>query len=204
MIKIKKSIFMSFIAIMVFSLIPLSLVSAHSVLENSTPTEGEQLNDSINRIELSFNTKIENGSSLTLVNNTGDELKPSSNEINDKVLVAIFEESLEPSTYQVHWKVVGADGHLIENQYSFTITEPEMTEGRNQTSQSEEEQTNSTTENETPPTDVGKDDVENNQYTENQNQQSSIENEQSSLGMTIIIILIIAGIGIVAWMLFSK
>lgn len=203
MLTVKRSLLMSLIALMVFSLIPLSIASAHSVLENSTPADGEQLNDSINRIELSFNTKIENGSTLTLVNDMGDELKPSSYEINNNVLVAIFEDSLESGSYQVNWKVIGADGHLIENQYSFTITEPEIIEDENETTQTEE-QTNSISEKETSPTDEGKEDEVNNQDEENQNQPSSNENEQSSLVMIIIICLIIAVIGIVAWMLFSN
>lgn len=198
MLKVKKSLLMSLIVLLLFSLFPISMANAHSVLENSIPADGEQVNDSINRIELSFNTKIENGSTLTLVNDVGDELNPSSYEINDNVLVAIFEDSLESGTYQVNWKVIGADGHLIENQYSFTITVPGMTEDENETTQTEEE-TNSTSEKETSTTDEV-----NNQEEENQHQSSSNENEQSSLVMIIIICLIIAVIGIVAWMLFSN
>ncbi|MFY3790271.1 copper resistance CopC family protein [Ureibacillus sp. MALMAid1270] len=198
MLKVKKSLLMSLIVLLLFSLFPISMANAHSVLENSIPADGEQVNDSINRIELSFNTKIENGSTLTLVNDVGDELNPSSYEINDNVLVAIFEDSLESGTYQVNWKVIGADDHHIENQYSFTITVPGMTEDENETTQTEEE-TNSTSEKETSTTDEV-----NNQEEENQHQSSSNENEQSSLVMIIIICLIIAVIGIVAWMLFSN
>ncbi|MEJ9282138.1 copper resistance CopC family protein [Ureibacillus thermosphaericus] len=203
MLKIRRSLLMTIIAIMLFCITPFSLASAHSVLENSTPTDGEQLNDSINRIELSFNTKIENGSTLTLVNNKGEEVKPTSHEINDSVLVALFEDSLEPGTYQVNWKVIGADGHLIENQYSFTITEPEIMQEDNQT-KSEEEHINNNSEKETSSTDEGKEDEVINSEEENQNQPTNNENEQTSLVMIIIIFLIIAGVGIVAWLLFSN
>ncbi|MFY3792716.1 copper resistance CopC family protein [Ureibacillus sp. MALMAid1270] len=204
MLKILRSLLISLFAILLFSITPFSTASAHSVLEDSTPADGEQLNDPINRIELLFNTKIENGSTLTLVNEIGDELKPLFYEINDNVLVAIFEDSLESGSYQVNWKVIGADGHLIENGYSFTITEPEITEDENQTTKSEEEQTNSTSEKETSPTDAGKEDDVNNKDEENPNQSSSKENAQSSLGIILIICLIIAGLGILAWMLFSN
>ncbi len=195
---------MSLIAIMLFCITPFSIASAHSVLENATPADGEKLNDTINRIELSFNTKIENGSTLTLVNDTGDVIKPSSHKINDNVLEAIFEDSLKPGSYQVNWKIVGADGHLIENQYSFTIKEPEIIQDEGNTTQSKDEQANITSEKESQPNEEGKEDELKDQDVEKQNQQISNKNEQSPLRMNIIISLIIVGLGIVAWMLFSN
>ena len=204
MLKIRGSLLMLLIVIMLFAIIPFSKAGAHSVLENATPADGEQLNEPINRIELSFNTKVENGSTLTLVKDTGDEIKPSSIEITGNALEAIFEDSLEPGSYQVNWKIIGADGHLIENQYSFTIKESEITQDEDNATQSEDEQTNSTSEKENLQNEEGKENGVKNQDLEKQNQQTSNENEQSSLGSVIIILLIIVGLGLLAWMLFSK
>ncbi|BDH63592.1 copper resistance protein CopC [Ureibacillus massiliensis] len=201
MIKIRRTLSLSLIAIILFSITQFSTANAHSVLENSTPGDGEQLSETINRIELSFNTRIENGSTLTLVNDTGDVINPSSHEINDNMLVATFEDSLEPGSYQVNWKVVGADGHLIENQYSFTIKESEITLGKENAGQSEDERNITSSEN-SQTVEYKEDELED-QDVEKQNRQAN-ENDSSSIVNIIIITLIIAGLGLLAWMLFSK
>lgn len=103
-----------------FSLFFISTVSAHSVLEKATPEKGAALENSITKIELSFNTKIENGSTLYLVNKQAEEVHPNSVNINNTTLIGKFDE-LKSGAYQVYWKIIGADGHIIENQYSFTV-----------------------------------------------------------------------------------
>ncbi|PKC51643.1 hypothetical protein RhiirA1_483283 [Rhizophagus irregularis] len=117
------------------------------------------------------------------------------------MLVATFEDSLEPGSYQVNWKVVGADGHLIENQYSFTIKESEITLGKENAGQSEDERNITSSEN-SQTVEYKEDELED-QDVEKQNRQAN-ENDSSSIVNIIIITLIIAGLGLLAWMLFSK
>lgn len=206
MFKIRGFYYLLLVAIILFSIIPFNTSSAHSVLESSTPTDGEQLKESVNSIELTFNTKIENGSTLTLVDNSGTEIKPSSIEIIDNVLKATFQDLLEPNTYQVNWKIVGADGHLIENQYSFTVNESENNQSGDTGTQTEDKQADSSSENEDFES-VEENNYELNQDPENQTspeQQTNNDSEQSSIVPVIIIFLIIIGILLVLWMIFGK
>lgn len=206
MLKIGNALFV-LIAFLFFSFIPLNLAKAHSVLIKSTPEDGEQVDDTINSIELNFNTKVENGSTLYLVTDTGEEMEPESIDISDDVLQATFKESLQPGSYQVNWKIVGADGHPIENQYSFSIAEPETMEYDDTTSQTEDGQTDSSAADNNSKNDDEAGTEQNNQNSETQNaseQKTEDDNGQSNLGSGIIIVLIIAGLVILAWMLFSK
>ncbi|MFD1848918.1 copper resistance CopC family protein [Oceanobacillus bengalensis] len=195
-----------FVALVVFSLLPFSMVNAHSVLEESTPAEGEELDENLKSIELSFNTKIENGSTLFLINDTGEEIQPPSIDITDNVLKATFQNSLEASTYQVNWKVIGADGHLIENQYSFTVKGSETNQSEENVTQIKDEQTDSSSNNANLNSDEESGN-EINQDSEKQTtpeQQTSNDSEQTSALSVIIIFLIIVGILLVVWMLFGK
>lgn len=207
MLKVKRCYLISLIIIIIFSIIPIEKVNAHSVLEESSPVDGEQLEDSIESIELIFNTKIENGSTLSLVDTAGNEIQPNSVEIRDNILEARFQEMLKPDTYQVIWKIIGADGHPIENTYSFTIMESDTKLSEDNATQKEDEEIKNTTENEISQSDKEKEDGTDNQDTEEQNsftQDKSNESNQASLETGIIIFLIVSGVVLLAWMLFSK
>ncbi|GAA0599020.1 hypothetical protein GCM10009001_14080 [Virgibacillus siamensis] len=183
---------------LLMALVPMHAANAHSVLEKSSPANGQKLEKSINNVTLNFNTKIEKGSTLYLVDDQGNKLQPASVKITDDVLTASFQKSLNSGTYQVKWEVVGADGHLIENQYSFTIKKDEAKQPKNNASQNEGEQSGNSNKDKTG---------QSNQDTEERNsseQKTNNEDEQSFPGNGIIIVLVIAGIVLIAWMFFSK
>ncbi|MCG3419715.1 MULTISPECIES: copper resistance protein CopC [Oceanobacillus] len=203
MFKIREFYLFIVAVLLLFSIIPFSIASAHSVLEKSTPTDGQQLKKSVNSIELTFNTKIENGSTLSLVNDSGKEIQPLSVEITDNVLNATFQELLEPDTYHVNWKIIGADGHLIENQYSFTIKEVEDKKSEDNEIQTKDE----SIENKDLKNDEEGNGNDINQDSEKQTsteQQTSNDSEESSVVSVIVIFLITVGILLVVWMIFGK
>ncbi|MDC3416764.1 copper resistance CopC family protein [Aquibacillus salsiterrae] len=98
----------------------MSTVNAHSVLEEANPAEGETMEGPLSTIELSFNTKLENGSTIYLVNDESEEIEAASINLEDNVLTGVFDD-LKSGNYTVMWRIIGTDGHLIENDYSFTI-----------------------------------------------------------------------------------
>ncbi|KAB8139159.1 hypothetical protein F9U64_01855 [Gracilibacillus oryzae] len=193
------------ISLLLFSLFPINEANAHSVLVEATPKDGEQLMETINSIELTFSTKVENGSTLYLVNDKDEEIEPTSVELTNDILEAKFKDPLKPGSYQVNWKIVGADGHLIENQYSFSIAEPEKKEPEDNTTQTEDDQNSATNKNKQndDETETGQSNQDGEQQ-KSSNEQTKNDSEQSFLGNGIIIFLIIAGLVLVGWMLFSK
>ncbi|WP_159457807.1 copper resistance CopC family protein [Virgibacillus dakarensis] len=197
MLKAKQAVIL-LSAILLTFLIPDNIANAHSVLEKAIPENEEQLQGTINSIKLTFNTKIENGSTLSVTSDKGEKIEPASVKITNDVLDATFKDPLEPGTYQVNWKIVGADGHPIENQYSFSIVAAE-----GNTEQTDDGQ-NSTVEENKSKNDGETTAKRNNQNKKQQQNSAEQENEQPSLTSWVIIVLIIVGIVLLAWMMFSK
>lgn len=177
MCMLKKSCFILVMTAMFFIVLPGSAYG-HSVLEKSDPADGDQLEQGIKIMELSYSTKIENGSTLSLRSEDGQEIQPSSVDLNNNVMSASFDESLRPGVYDVNWNIIGADGHPIDGQYSFSIlsSSNQVKENDNEVSEVESNKQN-------PDANI------------TANQQDTSGNETSSLGMIIVIIL--ASIGLI-------
>ncbi len=187
---------------LIVSIIPMKSAEAHSVLENSTPKEGATLEEPVELIELSFNTKIEKGSTLYVLNQKGEKIEPNSVTVKGNALQASFKESLVSGTYQIKWKILGADGHLIEKQYSFTISTTK------EASPNTNNQDNEQKDKEDPETENPGDSTSKQQETDEEKalQQVDSENEsnQSPFMYGMIIVILIAGALLLFWMLFSK
>ncbi|WP_100012881.1 copper resistance CopC family protein [Lentibacillus sediminis] len=204
-----RKLLFTLVAILIFTLLPVHIASAHTTLEESTPAAGEELDEPIDQITLSFSTVIEEGSTLILENQAGDQLEPSSIEITEDIMEASFDEPLEAGEYQANWQIIGADGHVMESSISFSIAEAEgntaentedVTEENNAASDQEENQENASEELGEESATEG--DSQTNE--ENTSPQTSEESGMSGLTIGIIVLLLIAGAGLVAWMVFSK
>lgn len=177
MCMLKKSCFILVMNTMFFIILP-GAAYGHSVLEESDPADGDQLEQGIKIMELSYSTKIENESTLSLRSEDGQEIQPSSVDLNDNVMSASFDESLRPGVYDVNWNIIGADGHPIDGQYSFSIlgSSNQVKENDNEVSEVESNKQNL-------------------DANITANQQDTSGDETSSLGM--IIVIIIASIGLI-------
>ncbi|MFS0921297.1 copper resistance protein CopC [Brevibacillus sp. 179-C 1.1 NHS] len=108
-----------FLTLLCFMLVP-SVTFAHTGLDKSIPTEGETIQD-LKEISLTFETKIEKGSTFSLVSEQGESIPVENITINDKVLGGTVSNSVKNGTYTVKWKIIGVDGHPIEGTYSFVV-----------------------------------------------------------------------------------
>ncbi|WP_416731198.1 copper resistance CopC family protein [Fictibacillus sp. JL2B1089] len=98
--------------------LPLS-ASAHSKLETSTPAEGEKVTTDLEAVVLTFSTKIESLSTMTLKN--GDNEIPLQISVEDDQMTGAITNPLENGNYTVAYKIIGADSHVIEGNYSFSV-----------------------------------------------------------------------------------
>lgn len=103
-------------------------VFAHSHIEESTPKNGEVITEPLKNITLSFETAIEPTSSFTLSDANGTEVSLPEVTINGNQLIANAETVLTNGAYTIHWKIIGADGHLLEGDIPFTVQLPENPE----------------------------------------------------------------------------
>ena len=115
---------------------------AHTGLESSSPQNGETISEEIQQIILTFETKIEQTSTIRLKSADGTEIPVKDITINDNQMVGNLESPLDHGDYQVLWNIIGADGHPIEGTFTFNVNKPNTEEdsnleGANTPSQSE-------------------------------------------------------------------
>ncbi len=193
----RKSIFILTTLVLCFLFV--SSVSAHSVLEKSNPENGEKLETSIRKLELSFNTKIEKGSTLYIVDENKEKIDPSSVNLTENRLEAVFSTSLDAGTYQVNWEIVGADGHLIKESYSFTVLQNGQSNSPDGIKDTPPQSKNNNV-----TVDEQTEDVEEEIAEQNADTSANNNNKLSPLLYGIIFFLVIAGISILIWMYITK
>ncbi|WP_099521237.1 copper resistance protein CopC [Paenibacillus sp. BIHB 4019] len=98
---------------------------AHSKIEQATPAVDETVTASPAQISLSFNTDIEKLSTFKLLNAAGEQVATDEVVVDGKTMSGAVPAALENGIYTVKWAIIGADGHAIEGDYSFTVNAPE-------------------------------------------------------------------------------
>jgi methionine-rich copper-binding protein CopC len=110
----------------------ISNANAHSELISSTPAAGAVLATWPTEISLTFNEQLQNigveKSNFVVVNNAvGDQISADDESLNGSTIKV----SLDPNTVQgpvlVYYRVVSADGHAVEGEYTFNFGEGVVT-----------------------------------------------------------------------------
>jgi copper resistance protein C len=108
--------------------VAMSMVSrpawAHAALVKSSPASRAELHRSPTRIQLWFNERLEaKFSSFTLTNAKGQpvELGAVTVPSDDPKSLSAEVKPLAPGRYVVKYRVLSTDGHIVENQFSFTV-----------------------------------------------------------------------------------
>ncbi|MFY0744529.1 copper resistance CopC family protein [Solibacillus silvestris] len=113
----KKIYILAFLSL--FAFIP--SVLAHSSLESSVPQDGEVITENLSTLTLTFNTLIEVTSSFKLINKSGQDIPMESIQVKNNEMIGNLSSPLKDGKYIVNWKIIGEDGHPIENSYSFLV-----------------------------------------------------------------------------------
>lgn len=150
-------------------------IFAHTGLESSFPEEGKTVNE-LKEISLKFETKIEKGSSFKLNDENGNEIPLSDLQIEGDKLTALNLEKLSNGEYTIYWKIVGSDGHPIEGEILFYVSNKDVEQKESIPSSSEESK------------------IEN-------NNEEDTNNSDSSIFIGLIIILVIIAIGLIVWLM---
>ncbi|MFG6494466.1 copper resistance protein CopC [Fictibacillus sp. UD] len=134
-----KKMLLSFILLLIMVIqLPLSAF-AHSELESSTPAEGEKVTTDLEAVVLTFSTKIESLSTMTLKN--GDKEIPLQISIEDDQMTGAINNPLENGNYTVVYKIIGADSHVIEGNYTFSVDRPEQDQAQEENPEDKKEDT---------------------------------------------------------------
>lgn len=121
---IKKLLVFTFIFFSLFT----SSTFAHTGLKSSSPENGEVVKQEIQDITLTFDTKVEQNSKFTLNDSNGNLITIGNIELNENTMGGNLLEPLKTGDYQLMWNIIGADGHPIEGEFSFSVELPNSEE----------------------------------------------------------------------------
>ncbi|MFS0750941.1 copper resistance protein CopC [Oceanobacillus sp. 1P07AA] len=168
-------------------------VFAHTHLDSSNPEDGTTVTESIDTIELNFDTVIEQNATLQVESSEGDTFEVTDISITDGELVATLDEDLANGSYTVTWDIIGVDGHAMQDSITFEVDAESSEEEEIEESTTAEENESMT---------------ENNQSESDDSTTADETNEEtatdSSSNTMIIAILLVAIIAIIAIVLIRK
>jgi copper resistance protein C len=113
-----------FLFTFIFFLAFVNSALAHTGLESSSPQNGDVINEELLQITLTFEGKVEQGSTFELQNSTGESIPVENFSLTGNQIVGNFSNPLENGEYLVIWNIIGADGHPIEGEFSFSVDVP--------------------------------------------------------------------------------
>jgi copper resistance protein C len=169
--------------------VPTRSVFAHTYLQQALPSQNEVVTEPISELQLTFTTKIENGSTFELENNTtGVRINPTTISIETKLMKGTLPQSIENGDYRVNWKVIGADGHIIQGEYTFMVAVPKNSDEQSITKGNQ----NKEVEPEKSATNLKQNKTDNEKSADNlshpENKQTTVENYKQGFSPILIII----------------
>lgn len=110
--------------LLLFLLVLPSIASAHSKMTTSMPQADSTETVSPEQISMEFNTDIESISTFQLFNEQNEEVAIEQITVDGHTLSGQPAAPLDNGLYKVEWSIIGADGHAIKGEYSFTVDAP--------------------------------------------------------------------------------
>lgn len=98
--------------------------AAHTYISETTPQDGSTVTENVQQVVLTFEGKIEEGSTFKVIAADGTAYTPQSITLEDGVLTGTFEPALPNETYTVKWDTISQDGHPLSGEFGFTVNAP--------------------------------------------------------------------------------
>ena len=111
----------------IFLLLSPSLALAHAYLVKSVPARRATLFASPDRIQLWFNERLEpRYSSASVIDAGGNRVGLRDAQVGNKdpKQLSVGVKQLAPGRYSVNFRVLSVDGHIVQQNFSFTIRAP--------------------------------------------------------------------------------
>ncbi len=112
---------------------------AHTHLESTNPAEGETITEPLTEVTLTFEGKIEQGSTIDLTDANNEAVEFDNISVKDQVMTGTLVNPLENGTYRARWSSISADGHPMEGEFTFTVETPLAEETADQTDTADDE-----------------------------------------------------------------
>ena len=99
---------------------------AHAHLVRAVPAAGGTVNAAPSEVTLRFNEKLERAFSSVVVRDAaGKQVDKGDAAVdrNDRTIMRVMLQPLEPGVYKVEWQAVSADTHKVNGDFTFTVGE---------------------------------------------------------------------------------
>ena len=97
---------------------------AHNVLISTDPGKGASLETAPTKITLTFDAPVQGGdiNQVSVLGPGNTQWAEGAVEINSNVITAPVRPLGPAGTYTVGYRILSADGHAVEGEYTFTLT----------------------------------------------------------------------------------
>ncbi|WP_236790253.1 copper resistance CopC family protein [Amycolatopsis sp. GM8] len=97
---------------------------AHNVLISTDPGKGASLDTGPAKITLTFDAPVQGGdiNQISVLGPDRSQWAEGTVEINSNVITAAVRPLGPAGTYTVGYRILSADGHPVEGEYTFTLT----------------------------------------------------------------------------------
>jgi len=115
-----------FIAAIAMSLSALTVAFAHAHLVRAIPSAGGTLREAPTEVVLRFNEKLESAFSSVIVRDSaGKQVDKADAQVDktNRLQMRVSLPPLMPGTYTVEWRVMSADTHKINGNFTFVVGE---------------------------------------------------------------------------------
>lgn len=120
----RRSLSLAALVVAVLAAAPVAARPFHFGLARSVPAEGATVHE-LTEVRLWFTEPPAEGTvSIRLIDAGGKPLEtsaPAADEEDAKVFSIAVPEGVEPGEYRVAWRGMGADGHVVRGEFSFTL-----------------------------------------------------------------------------------
>lgn len=125
--------------LVLFSAILLSFVfppaQAHSELVSSNPSASSYIQELPEQIELEFNEELLNlgsGNSVSIMSPSGEDLGMGETTTDGARITRLLNTTSELGAFEVKYRVVSADGHILNGTFTFNVTEAAVVTSENE------------------------------------------------------------------------
>jgi methionine-rich copper-binding protein CopC len=99
-----------------------SAASAHSELISTDPEADSTLSEAPSQVELTFGEPVQEQGSIILVTLDGAQVSKTNTFAVQSTIASIqLKGPGDPGTYNVEYRVVSEDGHVVEDSFSYTV-----------------------------------------------------------------------------------
>lgn len=103
---------------------------AHSEIVTSNPPAQANISEFPEQIEIEFNEELLNlgsGNSLAIISPSGEDLGMGETSTDGARITRLLNTTSETGTFQVKYRVVSADGHVLNGSYTFNLNDAVFT-----------------------------------------------------------------------------